>query len=382
MSSHSGDKSAISSDQARRRPVISAGIAESSLLRGQEQWNWAVRLSVVGLFVIALGAVLNLLAHVVVPLVLAWVVATVLLPAVALLNRFRLPRAVASAAIVALLLAGLAFILVILTVPLSYWFSRTQELSSLVKQKLALIERPLEVLDELGSVLRHDPRAADPSVYVTAPKSDMLSTMFDVLTPAVDEFMIFVMALVFHLIYQREIQNGIAMLARGQDAERQIRELLGDIETSMSGYFSTVTIINAIIGLAAMGIAFLLGYPHPILWGVLAAVLNFIPYLGPALVLATLFVVGVIVFPTLQQAAFGPLLFLALTALEGQVISPALVGHRLTINPFMVFLSIAFWTWMWGPLGAFLAVPILVTAMVMSRHLKARSALPSEPGPA
>jgi predicted PurR-regulated permease PerM len=96
----------------------------------------------------------------------------------------------------------------------------------------------------------------------------------------------------------------------------------------------------------------------------LAAVLNFIPYLGAAIVIATLFVIGLLVFSSLGHAVIAPLAYLGIALLEGQVITPTLIGHRLTINPFLVFLSIACLTWMWGPVGAFLAVPILLCAMV------------------
>ena len=116
-------------------------------------------------------------------------------------------------------------------------------------------------------------------------------------------------------------------------------------------------------------LTWLAGLPHPFLWGMLTAVLSFIPYLGAAIVVATLFVVGLLVFSTLSQAVIAPLAYIGITALEGQVITPTLMGHRLTINPFLVFLSIAFWSWMWEPVGAFLAVPILLCAMVVVRRL-------------
>ena len=116
-------------------------------------------------------------------------------------------------------------------------------------------------------------------------------------------------------------------------------------------------------------LTWLVGLPHPFLWGMLAAVLNFIPYLGAAIVITTLFVVGLIAFSALSHAIIAPLAYLAITVLEGQVITPTLIGHRLTINPFLVFLSIACWSWMWGPVGAFLAVPILLGAMVAVRRI-------------
>ena len=97
--------------------------------------------------------------------------------------------------------------------------------------------------------------------------------------------------------------------------------------------------------------------------------LNFIPYVGAGIVIATLFVIGLLVFSAVSHAVIAPLAYLGITALEGQVITPTLIGHRLTINPFPVFLSIALWTWMWGPVGTFLAAPILLCAMVALRRL-------------
>ena len=123
------------------------------------------------------------------------------------------------------------------------------------------------------------------------------------------------------------------------------------------------------MGTVAAGLAWAVGLAHPLLWGVLAATLNFVPYLGPALMVATLFVIGLMSFSTLGEALIAPLAWIGITTLEGQFITPTIIGHRMTLNPFLVFLSIAFWAWMWGPLGAFLAVPLLITAVVIARHV-------------
>jgi len=110
------------------------------------------------------------------------------------------------------------------------------------------------------------------------------------------------------------------------------------------------------------------GLPNPLLWGVLAAVLNYIPYIGPAVMIGTLGVVGLLLYPTIQEAAVAPLLYLALATVEGQFITVTLMGRRLEINPFAVFLSIAFCTWFWGPVGAFLGVPLLIALSVALEH--------------
>lgn len=334
-----------------------------------EGWNWAARFSAIGLFIIALGFTLHFLEHIAVPLVLAWVIATIILPVVDYLTRIRIPRTIASVLIILALLAGIAAILVILTVPLSYWLSRADELGQLLKEKLMLIQRPLEMLEQLSRVINPAEDGERPPVFVNAPRPNMIASIFGVLTPLLDEFGIFVIALAFHLIYQKEIQDGIVFLVGDPGLKPKTRLILGDIERNMSSYFGTVTIVNVFVGLAVMAITYLLDFPHPLLWGVFAGVMNYIPYLGPALVLGALFVVGAVVFPTLHEPVLAPLLFLSLNTIEGQVITPAFIGHRLTINPFALFVSIAFWTWMWGPLGAFLAVPILIAGMVTLRHL-------------
>ena len=136
----------------------------------------------------------------------------------------------------------------------------------------------------------------------------------------------------------------------------------------MTTYFGTFTIVNFCLGLVTVALTWLVGLPNPLLWGVLAAVLNYIPYIGPAIVTGTLGVVGLLTYPTLGEAAVAPLVYLAIVTVEGQFLTPALMGRRLELNPFAVFLAIAFCTWLWGPVGAFLAVPLLMALTVAFGH--------------
>ncbi|MBV9560305.1 MAG: AI-2E family transporter, partial [Bradyrhizobium sp.] len=120
----------------------------------------------------------------------------------------------------------------------------------------------------------------------------------------------------------------------------------------------------------------IIGFTHPILLGVLTMACNYVPYIGACVTFATLFVVGLFVFPTLGQALIAPPLFLAAVIIEGQFITPNIVGRRFTVNPLMVFVSLAFWTWLWGPVGAFLSVPFLVIALAVMTHLFPKAELP------
>jgi predicted PurR-regulated permease PerM len=350
--------------------VLRMGTADlrAPMLDSVESWNWAVRISVVGLFALALAGILYIMASVVVPVLLAWVVAMVLLPVVDSLERRGLSRALTSTVLVILLIASIVVIIGVLTVPLTYWVGRTSELGALLKERLQTLGNPLTFFDEIGNALSQATGENQSASAVNLSSSSIVTVILSVLTPVVSQSLIFVVALAFHLIYQRDIQSGMLLVFQNDSARQIAKDILKDIRVHKSIYFGTLTVVNICLGIAATVMTWLVGLPHPFLWGMLAAVMNFIPYLGAAIVIATLFVVGLIAFATLSHAVIAPLAYLGITILEGQVITPTLIGHRLTINPFLVFLAVAIWTWMWGPVGAFLGVPILLCGMVACCH--------------
>lgn len=126
--------------------------------------------------------------------------------------------------------------------------------------------------------------------------------------------------------------------------------------------------MNLCLGAATVLLTWAVGLPNPLLWGVLAALLNYIPYIGPAIVAATLAVVGLLTYPALGEAFVAPLIFVGIVTIEGQFLTPAFMGRQLELNPFAVFLAIAFCTWLLGPIGAFLAVPLLMALTVTLGH--------------
>jgi predicted PurR-regulated permease PerM len=154
-----------------------------------------------------------------------------------------------------------------------------------------------------------------------------------------------------------------------RDARLRTLKIMNDIEHNLTGYLSIVAIINVAVGLCGGAAAWVAGLPDPVAWAVLGFILNFIPYIGALIMEAALFMVGLVTFPTLTQALIAPLIFLALATLEGHFVTPSIMGRRLTLNPLTVFLSLIFWTWLWGPIGAFLAVPLLIMALVVIDHL-------------
>jgi predicted PurR-regulated permease PerM len=116
-----------------------------------------------------------------------------------------------------------------------------------------------------------------------------------------------------------------------------------------------------------------MGVPNAAMWGMLVAVLNFVPYFGPAAGIALLATVGLLTFDTLWTAFLPPAWYLLLHLLEANIITPVLLGHRFTLNPVVIFVSLIFWTWLWGVPGALLSVPILVSIKAVCDRVPAMS---------
>ena len=158
------------------------------------------------------------------------------------------------------------------------------------------------------------------------------------------------------------------------DRKRGLR-IAYDIEREVSRYLLTITIINFALGAVIGAGLFVLGMPNPILWGLIAALLNFVPYIGAITGMAVVSVVAMVSFPTLGHALLAPAFYMFCSAIEGQFITPALVGRRLQINAIAVFLAIVFWGWIWGVIGVFVAVPMLIVVKVFCRHIESLSGL-------
>ncbi|MEO7723766.1 MAG: AI-2E family transporter, partial [Chthoniobacterales bacterium] len=146
--------------------------------------------------------------------------------------------------------------------------------------------------------------------------------------------------------------------------------IANEIETQISRYLFTVTLINLCLGLAVGTAVGLLGLPNPIMWGAMVAVLNFVPYLGALVGIACMLLGALLSFNNLGVALIFPGTYLALATLEGNFITPFVMGRSLTLNPVLVLLSLTFWGWMWGIVGVILAVPILAAFKIFCSHIE------------
>jgi predicted PurR-regulated permease PerM len=305
---------------------------------------------------------------VLVPVLLAWTIATVVEPMVKALRDLGAPRALASIGVSLAVLLVIGGLLFLLSAPLAYWLGRVTYIGALIKEKLESFSQPLAFLQELQKGFSAIGSGGSPALKVEQQSSGLVTTILSVITPAVSHFVLFVGALIFYLIYRDKLRSALVFFLNDRDARLTTLRALNDIDENMTTYFGTFTLVNIGLGVVATMLTWFTGLPNPLLWGVLACVMNYIPYIGPAIVIGTLAVIGLLVHPTVSEAALAPLLYLAVVTVEGQFLTPTLMGKRLELNPFAVFLAIAFCAWLWGPLGAFLAVPMLMALSVILGH--------------
>ncbi len=295
--------------------------------------------------------------------------------AVARLGRWGIPETIGSGLVLASLMLALSVLLSALIEPAANWLQRAP---TTVRQVIEQIDKVRSTLPIIAPPGRQRPGVTPP---VDPVKEKIASEGISLTGKVVGQVMSFsfLAAAAFILLYfllasQRWLLD--RTLAALPDARQRTRVVGGlrKAQHDISLYLSTMGLVNLGLGVATAGAMLALGLPNPVLWGTVAGVLNFIPYLGPMMTTLMLFGAGVIGLPDPGlRVALPALAFLALHALESNFISPIVVGRRLALSPLAVFVSVMFWGWLWGIAGAMLAVPILLMARIACRrHARSR----------
>jgi predicted PurR-regulated permease PerM len=327
-------------------------------------WRTTSQVATIGIFVILLIAALEFARPLLLPVVSAFVVTMMLGPLSARADRAGIPSLLTAVVLWVLVIAVFYGVIVLLAGPAIDWVGKAPEIGKTIQDKLRVLDRPWAMMQDLRKALMPGDQSK-PGVDIAA----FIAPVFSIVTPAIGEVFIFFGALFFMLIGRTKLRKVTVALFEDREARLRTLKIMNDIEHNLTGYLSMVAVINFAVGLAAGVIAWGVGLPDPVAWAVLAFILNFLPYIGALMMEAALFLVGLVTFPTLTLAVAAPLLFVVFATLEGHFITPALIGRRLTLNPLTVFLSLVFWSWLWGPVGAFLAVPLLIMALVAVTHL-------------
>lgn len=354
---------ALASERSERRE---APIVEHEPQPLEDIWGPVAQVSTVGLFVLALVTAIFFVRPILLPVVAAMVIGTTCAPIVKRVREYGISPWIAAVAVVLVMLAVAGLLLTLMASPIAEWIGRAPEIGANLREKLHVFDRPAASIRELWSAISP---SDGKEVAVESSQLNIVTPFFTVVTPAAVEMVLFAGTLIFFLGGQTEIRRATALMFPSREGRLRFLRIVNDIESNLASYVAVVTVINLALG-AVVGVgAWLFGFPSPIIFAIAAMVLNYIPYIGPAFFAVALLSVGLVTFPSLGQGMLPAICFVALTTIEGQFITPTLLGRRLTLNPLVVFLSLAFWAWLWGPMGAFLAVPITVVAAVIFNHL-------------
>ncbi len=326
--------------------------------------------AIIGIFIILLTALLSYARGVFLPVTLALVIGTILAPLTNLAARGRIPHAASSAILVLGFIGILSAIIVWLADPVRDWIGRAPEIGANLREKLTIFDTPIEALNRLREAFGAAPAQSTTMAFDV--NASLLQPALAALTPAIGQLLIFFGTLFFFLAHRNRLKDRIVRVGAARESRLRAFRIWNEVEGSLATYIATVAGINAVVGIIVGLVCYFVGLPSPFVWGVLAFVLNFVPYIGPATMILTLLGVGIVTFASFYQALIAPLVFIGMSTIEGQFVTPTVLGARLTLNPLFIFLSIAFWAWLWGPFGALLAVPLLIILLVIINQFAAK----------
>jgi predicted PurR-regulated permease PerM len=358
---HERQREASKSQREAGKPMPESAAELPPLIRRQE----VVAIALVGLLLIAVTTVLYVAKAFFLPVVMAFVVGTMLSPVASFLERYRVPRGVGAVLIVVAVAAIGTFIVGLIAAPAMEWGSRLPELAAQLKDKLHIFDRPLALWHELSTMLG----GSDALTTLQMPKFEWVQPTLEFLSPTFTEFLLFFVTLLLFIASWKDLRRAMIMGFGDRPSRLRTLRILNEIEEHLGGYLLMVTMINAGLGIVTGIICALAGMPNAAGLGALAATLNYIPIIGPVAMFAVLVVVGLVAFPTLGAAMVAPVAFAGITFLEGHFVTPTIIGRRLALNALAVLLALAFWTWLWGPMGGFLSSPLLIVALILKEHL-------------
>jgi predicted PurR-regulated permease PerM len=319
---------------------------------------------------------------VVLPIFLAWMAATTLQPLVRLLSRLHLPTAVSAAVVFCLLVAAIAAGFLELERPAGRWMSEAPLHMTELRQRVQRmfpraqhLSQATAAVSNLGATdeEKREEQKRVPMMEVREQRgsSSILNWTGTFLAGMGEVLVLTYLLLASGDLFLQKLVRVIPTL-RGKI---QAVEISREIQENISNYLFSVSTINICLGVLVSAGLLLMGVPNAPMWGLLSAVLNFVPYFGAIGGVAVLAAVGLLTFDSPWQGLLPPLWYMALHLLEANLVTPILLGRRFTLNPVAIFVSLIFWIWLWGVSGALLSVPILVSIKVICDRIPAMSHL-------
>ena len=293
-------------------------------------------------------------------------------PVVRTLNRFRIPSPVAAGIVVIGLVAAIGFGAYELADPIRGWAAKAPETLSAARTRVSRVLRPVEQVSKTAeqvanaaSVTGGPTQQAEVVVKGPSVVSRVFGTTQRLLGGTLE-----VLVLLYFLLAAGDLflQKLIKVLPNLRDKKTAV-QIARETEASVSTYLLTTLGMNVGEGVVVAGAMYLIGMPNPLLWGAMVMVLEFIPYLGALVMVGVLTLAALTTFDNVGHALLAPAAFLGINLLQANFVYPLLLGKRLTLNPVAIFVGLAFWWWLWGVPGAFIAVPLLATFKIFCDHI-------------
>jgi predicted PurR-regulated permease PerM len=299
--------------------------------------------------------------------------ALVLSPVIGMLGRIHVPKAAAALMVVVLMCGSVGAIGYALYAPVVGWFQGAPYNFYIIESKLGVIKKSVEEVKKATA-------EAEKMTEVTKEEDTQKVVVdehswLDLFLVQARYFVLqisLVLLLLFYLLAAGNLfTEKLVAVLRKPAHRKQALAIVEQTQRDISGYLFTVTAINIGLGIAVMIAMYLLGMPDPLLWGVVAAVLNFVPYLGPITTLAVIMLIALTTLPTPGESLIVGAAYLVLVVVESEFVKPILLGRRFTLNPVVIVLSLVLWGFLWGVPGVLLAIPILVAFKILCDNVPA-----------
>jgi len=334
-----------------------------------------VPVAVVGMSLLLLIGFLYFAKPFAMPIVLAVMLTFLLKPLVRALTHVHVPEMIAAVLVIAAFFTVVSLAVSGLVQPAAEWAGRAPETAEKVRERFQQWFRRAEHISRAAAKMQGlantpDGEAPAPQVEVRQPAGLVGPVL--TFTRSFAAGLIETVVLLFFMLAAGDLflHKLVRVLPTLRDKKKAV-EIAHELQHNLSTFLFTITAINTVLGVLVGFATHLVGLPNPVLWGVLAGMLNFIPYFGPITGVVVLLIAGFITFESPWRALAPSVIYLSLHAVESNVVTPMILGRRLTLNPLVIFISLMFWTWLWGVPGALLSVPLVMMLKILCDHFEA-----------
>lgn len=321
----------------------------------------AARVSVILIGIIVVIGVLDYAQLILAPIALAIVIGLMFGPLADGIERFGIPPWISAFAAVLIFIALIAIAATGFAVPLSDWMERFPVIWARLQSELTSWQGIFASIGSLQQQLR-EAMGQGAGMKVNVDDTSAVKTVVLFAPAVMAQIVLFLASMYFFIATRNDFRDAVLSRCVARRLRRRLANTFVEVEAKVSRYLLSITVVNIALGLAVSVVMFALGVPSPLLWGLMAGVLNYVIYVGPAVMAVVLTGVGLATADTAPGILLPPLAYLSLNLIEAQFVTPHVLGRTMTLNPFLVFLALAGWIWLWGPVGGFIAVPALLIA--------------------